>query len=141
MNDRDLKLFDAMLRDLRWKFRIDDSRIYAAGFSNGGFFDYILWSRRPQVFAAFAPCAAALRPPLQISIPKPVFVVAGEQDQRVPFEEQRKNVETLRKLNGCTEKAIPGKQERSGYHPVRRDHPSSPTSIRTATPSAAPPPN
>jgi polyhydroxybutyrate depolymerase len=102
VNDRDLKLFDAMLRDMRWKFRIDDGRIYAAGFSNGGFFDYILWAKRPQVFAAFAPCAAALRPPLQIPVPKPVLVVAGEQDQRVPFEEQRKNVETLRKINGCT---------------------------------------
>ena len=44
VGDRDLKLFDAMLRSLRWKFRIDDRRIYAAGFSNGGFFDYILWS-------------------------------------------------------------------------------------------------
>jgi len=102
VGDRDLQLFDAMLRSLRWRFRIDDRRIYAAGFSNGGFFDYILWARRAPTFAAFAPCAAALRPPLEISVPKPVLVVAGEQDQRVPFEEQRKNIETLRKINGCT---------------------------------------
>lgn len=102
VDDRDLKLFDAMLREIRWKFHIDDGRIYAAGFSNGGFFDYILWARRAQVFAALAPCAAALRSPVEVTIPRPVMVVAGEQDQRVPFEEQRKNVETLRKINGCT---------------------------------------
>jgi polyhydroxybutyrate depolymerase len=101
VGDRDLKLFDAMLRTLRSKFRIDDQRIYAAGFSNGGFLDYILWAQRGNVFAAFAPCAAALRAPLQISMPKPVFVVAGEQDQRVPFPEQHKNVGALRQINGC----------------------------------------
>jgi polyhydroxybutyrate depolymerase len=102
VGDRDLKFFDAMLRTLRSKFRIDDQRVYAAGFSNGGFFDYILWAGRGNLFAAFAPCAAALRAPLQLSMAKPVFVVAGEQDQRVPFAEQRKNIGTLRQINGCT---------------------------------------
>ncbi|MEP6667727.1 MAG: alpha/beta hydrolase-fold protein [Chthoniobacter sp.] len=102
VGDRDLKFFDAMLRTLRGKFRVDDQRIYAAGFSNGGFFDYILWAERGKLFAAFAPCAAALRPPLQLSTPKPVFVVAGELDERVPFVEQRKNIGTLRQINGCT---------------------------------------
>ncbi len=107
VGDRDLKLFDAMLRSLRGKFRVDDRRIYAAGFSNGGFFDYILWSQRGKFFAAFAPCAAALRAPLQITMPKPVLVVAGEQDERVPFDEQRKNVGALRQINGCTGEGEP----------------------------------
>lgn len=99
--DRDLKLFDAMLRTMRSKFRVDDQRIYAAGFSNGGFFDYILWAQRGNLFAAFVPCAAALREPLQIRTPKPVFVVAGEKDDRVPFAEQRKTIEMLRQIDGC----------------------------------------
>ncbi len=102
VGDRDLKFFDAMLRSLRWKFRVDDQRIYAAGFSNGGFFDYILWAQRGKLFAAFAPCAAALRAPVQLPMPKPVFVVAGEKDDRVLFPEQRKNIGTLRQINGCT---------------------------------------
>lgn len=101
VGDRDLKLFDAMLRTLRSKFRVDDRRIYAAGFSNGGFFDYILWAQRGNLFAAFAPCAAALRAPLQITTPRPVFVVAGEQDQRVAIDEQRKTIAALRQINGC----------------------------------------
>ena len=101
VEDRDLKFFDAMLKTLRRKFRVDDQRIYAAGFSNGGFFDYILWAKRENLFAALAPCAAALRAPLQIPKPKPIFVVAGEQDQRVPFAEQRKNVAALRRINSC----------------------------------------
>ena len=107
VGDRDLKFFDAMLRALRWRYRVDDQRIYAAGFSNGGFFDYILWAKRGGVFAAYAPCAAALRAPLQISTPRPVFVVAGEQDQRVPFAEQRTNIAGLRQINGCTGEGKP----------------------------------
>ena len=107
VGDRDLKLFDAMLSTLRWKFRVDDHRIYAAGFSNGGFFDYILWAQRGKLFAAFAPCAAALRAPLQISLPKPVLVVAGEKDERVPFAEQKKNIAALRQINGCTGEGKP----------------------------------
>jgi polyhydroxybutyrate depolymerase len=107
VGDRDLKLFDAMLRSLRWKFRIDDRRIYAAGFSNGGFFDYILWAQRARIFAAFAPCAAALRAPLQISIPRPVLVVAGELDERVPFTEQRQSIDALRQIDGCTGDGAP----------------------------------
>jgi len=101
--DRDLKLFDAMLRTLRGKFRVDDQRIYAAGFSNGGFFDYILWAQREKTFAAFGPCAAALRSPVPVAAAKPVFVVAGEQDQRVPFPEQHRNIPALRKINGCND--------------------------------------
>jgi polyhydroxybutyrate depolymerase len=102
MKDRDLKLFDAMLRTMRSSFRVDDQRIYAAGFSNGGFFDYILWAQRGNLFAGFVPCAAAVRAPLQIATPKPVFIVAGEKDDRVPFVEQRKTIALVRGINGCS---------------------------------------
>jgi len=101
VGDRDLKLFDAMLRTMHGKFRVDDHRVYAAGFSNGGFFDYILWGRRGSLFAAFAPCAAALRAPLQINLPKPVIVVAGEKDERVAFAEQKQTIAALRQISGC----------------------------------------
>jgi polyhydroxybutyrate depolymerase len=107
VNDRDLKFFDAMLRTLRWDFHVDDHRIYAAGFSNGGFFDYILWAKRPQIFAAFAPCAAALRSPVQISTRRPAMVVAGEKDDRVSFAEQQTTIATLREINGCAKTGQP----------------------------------
>jgi polyhydroxybutyrate depolymerase len=35
--DRDLKLVDAILSDLHRKYQVDDTRIYATGFSNGAF--------------------------------------------------------------------------------------------------------
>jgi len=113
VGDRDLKLFDAMLRTLRWKFDVDERRIYAAGFSNGGFFDYILWAERGSLFAAFAPCAAAIREPLRLSMPKPVFVVSGKKDDRVPFTEQRRTIEMLRQINGCASEGHTGSDPRA----------------------------
>ena len=49
----DLLFFDTVLADMRQKFRIDDARIYAAGFSNGGRFVYLLWATRSPTFASF----------------------------------------------------------------------------------------
>ena len=53
--DRDLQLVDVALASLRETYDVDDDRIYATGFSNGGMFAYLLWAERPGVFAAYAP--------------------------------------------------------------------------------------
>ena len=44
--DRDLKFVDAILATLREKYSVDERRIYATGFSNGGLFTYLLWAAR-----------------------------------------------------------------------------------------------
>jgi polyhydroxybutyrate depolymerase len=54
-HDHDLKFVDAVLAMLHEKYSVDDARIYATGFSNGGLFTYLLWSQRSEVFSAFAP--------------------------------------------------------------------------------------
>ena len=58
-SNRDLQFFDAMLKTLRTDYKIDNSRIYATGHSNGGGFVYLLWATRASEFAAFAPTATA----------------------------------------------------------------------------------
>jgi polyhydroxybutyrate depolymerase len=44
LNDRDLKFFDAMLSTFKQQFTVDETRIYATGFSNGAIFTYLLWA-------------------------------------------------------------------------------------------------
>lgn len=122
-DDRDLKFFDAMLADLRKQYRVDDTRIYATGMSNGGAFTYLLWSARGEAFAAVAPIAAAApigetpadlpprlarfaenaRKRMKDVRPKPVLHVAGEKDPVVPFAWQRRTIDALRRVNGCEE--------------------------------------
>ena len=98
--DRDLKLVDVALASLRTTYNVDDDRIYATGFSNGGMFTYLLWAERPGVFAAYAPVAARLRPSVRPTQPRPLFHVAGERDRLVRFSEQGAAIEVAIEVNG-----------------------------------------
>jgi polyhydroxybutyrate depolymerase len=99
--DRDLKFFDAMLASLRKEYRVDDHRVYATGFSNGGLFTYVLWSARGDQLAAVAPIAAIDPSPEPKLKPKPVFDVAGENDPLVKFAWQQRMLDVLRRVNAC----------------------------------------
>ena len=100
--DRDLKFFDAVLARLKQQSKVDEKRIFATGHSNGGGFTYLLWAQRGDVFAGFAPSAAAA--PLRLADnlkPKPVMHLAGEKDPLVKFEWQKLTMDAVRKINGC----------------------------------------
>ena len=99
--DRDLKFFDAVLASLQTDYAVDEKRIYATGHSNGGGFTYLLWSKRGDTFAAFAPVAAAAGLYFADAKPKPVFHAASEQDPLVTFAMQKRTLNRVKKLNGC----------------------------------------
>jgi polyhydroxybutyrate depolymerase len=101
--DRDLKFFDAVLASLQQDYQADAKRIYATGHSNGGGFTYLLWAARGEKFAAFAPSAAAAVGSLPKLKPKPVLHVAGENDPLVKFAWQQQTMDSLRKLNECSD--------------------------------------
>jgi polyhydroxybutyrate depolymerase len=101
--DRDLKFFDAVLASLKEDYRVDETRLYATGHSNGGSFTYLLWAGRGDRFAAFAPSATAAPRLLGKLKPKPVLHVAGENDPLVKFAWQKQTMDGLRKLNECGE--------------------------------------
>jgi polyhydroxybutyrate depolymerase len=105
--DRDLKFVDAMLKVLREKYSVDENRIYATGFSNGGLFTYLLLSQRPNVFAAFAPGGAALLPAVQLTKPRPVLHYGGQADQLAKFERQQATIDQVRRFNDCPEVGEP----------------------------------
>jgi polyhydroxybutyrate depolymerase len=98
-DNRDLKLVDKALASLRERYNIDDNRIYATGFSNGGMFTYLLWAERPSVFAAYAPVAARLHPSVQPEQPRPLFHVAGKRDQVVRFSDQQTAIKVAIEVN------------------------------------------
>jgi len=98
-NNRDLKFVDTVLADLRRQFRVDDARIFAVGFSNGGRFVYLLWAARGKTFAAFAPVAGTLATTIKLKDPKPLIAVTGRQDQ---FRQHLESVEVAKTLNFAT---------------------------------------
>jgi polyhydroxybutyrate depolymerase len=102
--DRDLKFFDAVLATVRANFLVNDRRIYATGFSNGGIFTYLLWGARGKIFAAFAPVAGEIFPAVHLSVPRPLLHIAGERDDVVPFAKQQQSIKISRELDGTAEK-------------------------------------
>jgi polyhydroxybutyrate depolymerase len=100
-DDRDLKFVDAILKVLREKYSLDENRVYATGFSNGGLFTYLLLSQRPNVFAAFAPGGAALLPRVELTKVRPVLHYGGQADQLAKFERQQATIDQIRRFNDC----------------------------------------
>jgi predicted esterase/type 1 glutamine amidotransferase len=115
--DRDLKFFDAVLAVIKARHKIDENRVYSTGHSNGGGFTYLLWSQRPDVFAAMAPSAAAARqiPTLK---PKPAMHIAGENDPLVKYAWQVAAMETIKKVNGCAAEGQPWAKQCTLYPSV-----------------------
>jgi polyhydroxybutyrate depolymerase len=103
--DRDLKFFDAVLASLKSDYAVDDNRIYATGHSNGGAFTYLLWAKRGERFAAFAPVAAAAGLYFLEAKPKPAFHAVSEKDTRVTFAMQERTLNRIKKLNRCDDQS------------------------------------
>jgi len=53
-------ILDEILEEAKKLYPIDESRIYVTGFSYGGFMSNFLGNKRPDVYAACAPCGAPI---------------------------------------------------------------------------------
>lgn len=69
---------------------VDKGRIYAVGFSNGGFFAQRLAMEKPEKIAAVTSISATMTKELaeqkQPTIPVPVLYIVGDEDRVVPIE-------------------------------------------------------
>ena len=110
-DDRDLKLFDAMLTSLRKDYKVDEKRIYVTGHSNGGRFAQLLWAERGDVFAAVAPSGTTAGPLAKSFKPKPCLHIAGEKDELVKFAWQKFTTDAIQKLNGCEAEGKPWQKD------------------------------
>lgn len=83
----DVGFVRALLAHLRRTYLIDDERVYAMGFSNGGMLCYRLAVEMADDFAAIAPVAAAMGNHVRGRPASPVSVihVHGTHDNRVPY--------------------------------------------------------
>jgi polyhydroxybutyrate depolymerase len=105
LGDRDLKLFDAMLEELRATGCIDESRVYTTGFSNGGFFSNVLACHRGDRIAAAAPVGGGGPFVQGCGPPVPVLVTHGRTDEVVPFGSGEQTWAFWRRHDGCTDAA------------------------------------
>lgn len=101
LGDRDLKFFDAILAALRKDHRIDEHRVFVAGFSNGASFSFLLWGERADKIEAFAICASPLKPPVHVTRARAVIHIAGENDHVAEFADQVKSMDEERRIDNC----------------------------------------
>lgn len=136
--NRDLEFVDALVERLASTFPIDRTRVFAAGYSSGGFFANVLACRRPRLLRAISSSAGGA-PYKQAEqwpngFPKcpnqePVAAIAlhGTSDQAVTLDSGRFTGEYWANVNRC--KA--GEQETTGY-PECRLYRACPTSKHVA---------
>jgi len=110
-NDRDVRFVDAVIERAQKQYKIDPSRIYAIGHSNGARFANVLWKTRGEKFAAF--CSAAAQGGLMIrdAPPRSIFAIAGENDRIVRYDGQVRSIEVYRRVL----KTDPSKAVMKGY--------------------------
>jgi polyhydroxybutyrate depolymerase len=93
-----------LLAHLKKHHKVDEKRIFVAGFSNGGNFTYLLWATRGDVLAAVAPCAGVAQD-LKGLRAKPCLHIVGKKDGRMDHLDHV--IEVLCKVNGCASEGKP----------------------------------
>lgn len=126
LDNRDVKFVEALVNELAERLPIDRMRVFAAGYSSGGFLSNVVACQKPGLFRAIASNAGGA--PYQQALvwpngytrcpgQKPIAMLAlhGERDYSVTFDSGRFSAEYWAYVNGCTEDEM----EPSGYEECR----------------------
>ncbi|MBT1704426.1 alpha/beta hydrolase family esterase [Chryseosolibacter indicus] len=129
-NIDDVGFIRTLLTHLTDTYRIDESRIFVAGMSNGGMFAYRLACEMSERFAAIAVVSGTLMvsEPCDATTPVPVLHLHSIKDEKVPFAGGKGlggynytpvelSVQTWSAINGC---AQPMAEEDYGLYSVFR---------------------
>jgi len=102
----DTAFFDALFADLSARFCVDRARVFAAGFSYGGFFSNLLGCIRGDVLRAIAPVSAAA-PSGECVGQAAAWIAHGTADGIVPFVSGSTARRRWRSRNGCSMETEP----------------------------------
>lgn len=98
----DIDFIEAVLAELDDELDIDESAIYATGFSSGGYFSYLLAAERPELLAGIGPVGAgSYREGYGAGVGTPVVALHGTEDARVPDSVGRSAVEESALAQRC----------------------------------------
>ena len=95
------KALVALIESLKKEYSLDENRIYAAGFSMGGYGTWNLLMNHPDLFAAGVPMCGAASPAHAANLLNtPVWAIHGVKDPTVPVSGSREMVEAIQNLGG-----------------------------------------
>ena len=91
----------ALLYEIIRSGAVDESRVYAAGISMGGYATWNVMMEHPEVFAAVIPICGAADPERAAEVlDVAVWAFHGENDRTVPVSGSREMIEAIRDLGG-----------------------------------------
>ncbi|MDR0608582.1 MAG: prolyl oligopeptidase family serine peptidase [Planctomycetaceae bacterium] len=97
---RVITMLDQVLSETKYRFQIDQSRIYLTGYSMGGFGTFETAMEYSERFAAIVPVAGGGEPDRAIKLRHlATWVFHGDNDQTVPLPSSELVVKTMQKLN------------------------------------------
>lgn len=97
----ELKALMELLGQLREKYSVDSKRIYACGYSMGGYGTWNLLMRHPDVFCAgIAMCGAGDPTKASTLVDMPVWAIHGAKDPTVPVTGSREMVAAIQAAGG-----------------------------------------
>ncbi len=89
-NINDVKFVRALLDDVAKDHRIDRSRVFATGISNGGFMSHRLAAEASDVIAGIAPVVGGMAPTIaekfKPQFPVSILIIQGDSDPVVPID-------------------------------------------------------
>jgi polyhydroxybutyrate depolymerase len=98
----DLGFIRDLVTDVEKQVCVDTRRVYATGFSNGGYMAYRLGCEAADVFAAIAPVSGAnASPTCKPGRPVPVFAFHGDADPIVSYATDKTSVAEWVTRDGC----------------------------------------
>ena len=99
-SQRAIRFLDDFLKDNRYRYNIDTSRIYLTGFSMGGFGTFSVACDYPDRFTAIVPLAGGGNPEkAENLLTVPTWAFHGDADDVVKFENTEKMITAMRELN------------------------------------------
>jgi predicted peptidase len=114
-----IRPLDRMIDEVSARYRVDSSRVYLVGYSDGGFGAWAFGVTYPQRFAAVAmiagyflspePPEAATQDVCNKLKDKPIWLFHGEDDQIIPLRDSQTMVDILQGCDGnVTLSSLPG---------------------------------
>jgi len=98
---RQLQLVHEMIDELRQTYNIDETRVYVAGQSMGGFGTFAIISEYPHTFAAgVALCGGGDQSKVTRLTSTPIWVFHGAKDESVSVERSRTIVASIKNAGG-----------------------------------------
>lgn len=91
----DLAFFDALVKQVSGRYRVDPKRLYVCGMSNGGYFAHLIGRERSTTVAAVASHSGPLGLQTLLGVRAerkfPVLILHGDKDQLFPIAFAREN--------------------------------------------------